>query len=284
MASVRAGVGILLALGLWQAAAAGAVEAPCGETPCEAGGGTYHLALPAEWDGATSLPAVLFFHGYGSSGAGVIASDGLRETITGRGYLLIAPDGRQPEEGRRRSWAHQGSPAPPRDETTFVAAVMADVARRVPLARDRVLVAGFSQGGSMVWHLACFAGGEFAAFAPVAGAFWRPHPEGCPGGPVRLLHLHGLADMVVPLEGRPIGERWQQGDVFEALAQLRDVDGCGARPDSVTVEGGYRCRAWSDCADGGALELCLHDGGHELPPGWLDRVLDWFEAGLDVEN
>ena len=94
------------------------------------------------------------------------------------------------------------------------------------------------------WHVACFMGGDFAAFAPVAGAFWRPHPEACTGGPVRLLHLHGLADTVVPLEGRPIGDRWHQGDVFEAMAQLRGVDGCGgSQPDGIFIEDGRRCRA-----------------------------------------
>lgn len=256
-----------------------AVAIDCGETvPCTVAAGTYHLAVPVDWDGTTPLPAVLFFHGYGSSGAAVVGNAALRDAVIDRGYLLIAPDGRNPEPNRRRSWAHQGSPATARDEDAFIAEVMTDVAARVPLQRDRVLVSGFSQGGSMAWHVACFMGGDFAAFAPVAGAFWRPHPEACTGEPVRLLHLHGLADTVVPLEGRPIGDRWHQGDVFEALAQLRAETGCGSQPDRIYIEDDRRCRAWTSCAPGGELELCLHDGGHELPDDWLDRALDWFET------
>ncbi|HRY24666.1 MAG: polyhydroxybutyrate depolymerase [Geminicoccaceae bacterium] len=271
---------VLLALAILLAAPVSAAEIACGETaPCAVPGGTYHLAAPAGWDGTTPLPAVLFFHGYGSSGAAVVGNSALRDSVTGRGYLLIAPDGREPEPGRRRSWAHQGSPDSGRDENAFIGEVMADVAARVPLRRDGVLVSGFSQGGSMAWHVACSMGGDFAAFAPVSGAFWRPHPEGCTGEPVRLLHLHGLADTVVPLEGRPIGERWHQGDVFEALAQLRAEAGCGSQPDRISIEDGRRCRAWTSCAPGGELELCLHDGGHELPADWLGRALDWFEAG-----
>ena len=40
-----------------------------------------------------------------------------------------------------------------------------------------------------------------AAYAPVAGSFWRPHPdmEAC-AGPVDLLHTHGWRDKTVPLD------------------------------------------------------------------------------------
>ena len=269
----------LLALALLWRVPAATARLDCGEmAPCAVATGSYHLAAPDAWDGTTPLPAVLFFHGYGSSGADVVGDASLRDSVTARGYLLIAPNGRSPGPGQRRSWAHQGSPFSGRDEEAFIAAVMADVAGRLPLRPDRVLVSGFSQGGSMAWHIACFAGRDFAAFAPVSGSFWRPHPESCPGGPVRLLHLHGFTDMVVPLEGRPIGDRWHQGDVFAAMALMREVDGCGSEPDRITIDDGRRCRAWTECALGGELELCLHDGGHKLPEGWLGRALDWFEA------
>ncbi len=279
MTALRRLARLLLALVPFAATSAAGARADCGDTPCEVAGGSYHLAAPAGWDGTTPLPAVLFFHGYGASGASVLADPGVRDSVTRRGYLLIAPNGRDPEPGRNRSWAHQGSPFTGRDENAFIAEVMADTASRLPLRRDRVLVSGFSQGGSMAWHVACFMGRDFAAFAPVAGAFWQPEPPACPGGPVRLLHLHGFADEVVPLEGRAIGDRWQQGDVFLAMARLREIDGCRPEPDRITIRDGRRCRAWTDCAFGGALGLCLHDGGHELPQGWLDHVLDWFEAG-----
>ena len=34
-------------------------------------------------------------------------------------------------------------------------------------------------------------GQAFAAYAPIAGAFWLPMPANCPGGPVNLSHIHG---------------------------------------------------------------------------------------------
>ncbi len=82
---------------------------------------------------------------------------------------------------------------------------MEDVAAKVPLQRDQVLVARFSSGGSMTWMVARYQGRDFAGFVSIAGALRRPVPDcACPGGPVRMLHIHGFTDTTVPLEGRGI--------------------------------------------------------------------------------
>jgi polyhydroxybutyrate depolymerase len=47
-------------------------------------------------------------------------------------------------------------------------------------------------------------------------------------------------------------------------------------------EGRVWLRLWSSCA-AGSLAFALHPGGHVVPPGWTDRVLDWFE-GLDRDG
>ena len=74
--------------------------------------------------------------------------------------------------------------------------------------RSRVLLAGFSRGGSMVWDVACHAPVTARAYAPVAGAFWEPLPASCQGG-ADLFQTHGWADRVIPLEGRSVaGGRW----------------------------------------------------------------------------
>lgn len=264
-----------------------ASERPCTlGSKCEVNSGAYLLGYPKDWDGETPLPALLFFHGWGATPEMAIEAEHAGRSAVARGYLFIAPEGLVPPGRKNRSWAHQGSPSAVRDETAFIREVMADVDERLPLQRERVLVSGFSQGGSMVWHLACFAGGDFRAFAPISGAFWRPHPESCSGEAVDLLHVHGFVDQVVPLEGRPIGERWHQGDVFEAMEQLRAVNRCGAMPDSFEIEQAtgtpeaIRCRQWTSCASKRELQLCLHDGGHLVPDGWLDRSIDWFEGLL----
>ncbi len=267
----------LMVLGLAPAAGAAA----CGQldTPCPVPGGEYHAAPPAGWDGETPLPVTLHFHGFAQSSVHVLRNDTVRQAYSDAGVLLVAPNGIQPE-GERRTWAHQGSPADGlRDETAFVAAVLDDVARRFPIDPTRIRAAGFSQGGSMVWHLACFMGDRFQAFMPVAGGFWRPHPPECPSGPVNLLHVHGTNDRVVPLAGRSVaGGIATQGDIFEGFAYWRAhnlvTGGEPARRD----DGGFQCQRWVAEATGTELQLCLHPGQHSLPGGWIARSHQWAEA------
>ncbi|HFD15528.1 MAG TPA: polyhydroxybutyrate depolymerase, partial [Rhodospirillales bacterium] len=208
---VRRGMATALAVGwlTWGGAAA-AGDSPCPATAlCATGRGEYGLLLPAGHRPGDRVGVVLFFHGWGSSAEKVLGNRKIREAVLGRGYALLAPQGLPGPESGNRGWSHQGSPHRNRDEVAFLRSVVADAVRRAPLDRDRILVSGFSAGGSMVWHLACYDRARYRAFAPIAGAFWEPLPEDCEAGPVRLLHLQGFADRVVPIEGRAIGDRWQ---------------------------------------------------------------------------
>lgn len=262
--------GLLVALSVGLTGPAAASDCGGAERPCTVGTGRYYAAPPPGWDGESPLPAVIFFHGYRSSGANAIANDALRQAVHAAGYLLVAPD------GLAGTWAHVGSPSDRRDEMAFMDDVRADLMARWRVDSDRLLVTGFSQGGSMVWDLACYRGDAYTTFAPISGAFWQPLPDHCPGGPVTLRHVHGTADTVVPMAGRAIRETFRQGDVREGFALWRRHDGCAATPDRKINLGELRCQVWTDC-DGGALQLCLHDGGHRFRAAWVAEAIDWME-------
>lgn len=260
-----------------------AVGVPCGgaQSACQVDKGSYHVALPEDAaERARPLPAVLFFHGAGGSGARVFNNRAMTDTLTGRGYLVIAPNA-IPRPGGRFGpvWSFIPGRVAHRDEAVFVEQVLDDARQRFSLDRDRVLMTGFSIGGSLSWYLACQRPELARAYAPVAGAFWRPYPERC-AGPVKLLHTHGWVDKTVPLEGRPLGDgSIMQGDVFHALAMLRELNGCSKlRADAFSFSEDYWHRRWDSCAPGTALELALHAGGHRIPRGWADMALDWFEG------
>ncbi len=240
--------------------------------------GTYRAHVPAGWDGATPLPLLMFFHGYGQDGAAVMGNAELMTLADEQGVLVIAPDGQE------KRWAHQGAPLRERlrDDDAFVRAVLADAQRRWPVESRRVWASGFSIGGSMAWHQACFQGGLFTAFLPAAGAFWRPHPQSCPSGPVNLMHVHGTADTVVPMQGRAIREVYHQGDVLEGMALWRDRNGCADAPSAVTEAGDLRCEIWRRCGSGKELQLCLHPGGHVIPKGYMAKAIAWAKAVSDA--
>ncbi len=255
----------------------GAQAADCGgEVLCEMEDGFYHAKVPAT---TGPHPAVIFLHGYGGRGAGIIENRGLVSALNDRGYAVIAPQGipRRPGDkgGTWNSRVRDGL----RDDVAWLAAVAEDAATRLDIDRERIVLAGFSAGGMMAWRVACDAPNSFDAYAPIAGLMWRPLPEQCVG-PVRMLHTHGWSDPVVPLEGRTVnGSGLTQGDLFRGLRLLRAASGCSKdAPNSFARNGIYQHRRWSDCVPGSALEFALHPGGHSIPKGWSTLALDWFEA------
>ncbi|WP_299403570.1 polyhydroxybutyrate depolymerase [uncultured Roseobacter sp.] len=263
--------------------AAGAAQAGCGESAdaCAVDLGTYHARVP---DGPVK-GAILYLHGFGGTGNGALRPNDWVDTALDRGYVLIAPDGLPYAEGRGRGWSFIPGRPKLRDEPAFLSAVRDDAAARFGFSADQVILSGFSIGGSMTSYLACGRPESFAAYAPVAGGFWRPHPTDC-AGPVRLLHTHGWTDSTVPLEGRVLRgddatdpQALMQGDIFYTLRMWREVNACHQlRADRYVTKGDFMRRAWDRCSEGSALEFALFPGGHVVPEGWADMMLDWYEG------
>lgn len=257
---------------------AGSVAAaqPCGtvERPCDidrGSGGRYYARPPAGWDGTKPLGVLLFFHGYQSSGAAFIENVSLQKAAARGRYLLVAADGLQ------GTWSHTGSPSQRRNEVEYVRNLIDDLTTRFPIDRADMWVAGFSQGGSMTWEVACFLGSTFKAYVPIAGAFWQPLPKSCPGGPVNILHIHGTADSTVPMLGRSIGP-YRQGEVMKAWTIAKAMDRCAIDPQVTQTRGPFACEEWTACDTGTRLHMCLHKGGHSMPPGWADLAYDFLGA------
>ena len=258
-------------------------RADCAGTPgaCEIDTGIYHIELPQ--DTAGPLPALIFLHGWGASGEGMLRARGMVDAALDRGYAMITPSGLPRASGNGRSWSFRPENPGPRDEIAFLQEVRDDAVARFGIDANRALLAGFSIGGSMAAYLACAAPDAFPAYAPVGGNFWHPLPDTC-AGPAPMLHTHGWRDGTVPLEGRLLrgGAMTDpgvvaQGNVFEALTIWRAANGC---PDlqarDFPATDGFLRRAWRDCD--AALEFAMFDGGHGIPPGWTGMALDWFEG------
>ena len=245
------------------------------EAPCQIPLGEYHIATP-EGDGPH--PVVVFLHGAGGKGQGAIRMGG---PMLERGYAVIGPQGiKRPGSRFGSSWSFHPDRKEIRDELAFVRQVIEDATKNHSIDPEQVLLAGFSIGGSMTSYLACKAPDLAKAYAPVAGGFWRPHPElnACKGS-VKLLHTHGWKDKTVPLEGRPLGGgRIYQGDVFVTMQIWREANGCiNMRADEFEIKENFWHRTWTSCEEG-ALEFVLHPGAHGIPKGWGNMALDWFES------
>lgn len=248
-----------------------AEEATCGVTaPCEVESGEYYVALPDSPADDEQIGAIIYLHGWKGKADRAIQNKALRNLANELGVALIVP------QGIGGSWSYPGSPSQDRDEFKFFDEMLKDVSDRFPIDREKILLSGFSMGGSMVWNLACYKGENYAGFAPIAGAFWDPIPAACPSPLTNLYHTHGVEDKTVPMVGRAIGANWRQSDVFDSLDVWKRQAGLyDTEPTSISA-GELQCDVWS--AKGEKLELCLHDGGHSMKANWIRR------AWLDLAN
>ena len=244
-------------------------------TPCTVATGFYYIKTPAGWDGKSRLPAAIFFHGYGGTAAEVMQDEAMGKVLSDLGVLLVAPN------GDNKGWSYPAKIQGPRDDFAFVASVLDDVEKRLPVDRGRLYATGFSIGGSMTWYLACLMGERFAAFAPIAGAYWEPMPQTCPSGPVSMRHIHGTSDKTVPMGGRSLRNgAFRQGDVMRSIAQLKSRDACPAEPTRTEQHGNMSCQIWAAgvCGSGREVELCLHPGEHEIDPAWVGDDFRWVDG------
>ena len=260
----------------WLAAAAGAQECGGPEAPCSVAAGNYHALLPA----TEPVGMILWLHGSGGSGAAEIANAGLVGPILAAGYAFVAPNGVDwPERDVATDWGVNDGFNWRRNDIAFLVSVIADATTRFGLPPDRVIVAGFSRGGSMAWDFACTRPDAVIGVAAVAGGFWEPMVTKC-AGPTDLFHTHGFTDDMVPIEGQEgvVGNYFfQQGNLMKGLDVWRKADGCmGAANVSLAAAGDWEKR-WTSCKHGSII-LWLHPGGHMIPPGWVGRMLAWAQG------
>ena len=252
------------------------------EKPCRAGGGEYRVLIP---EGEGPFPAMVYLYGSGGRSITIANHPVFEAAIAGRGYALIVPSANMLTYAggvRDTGWALRNEPERGRDEVAFVRAVIEDAARRFPLDRAQVLLAGQSRGGFLIWEIACHHPDVAAAYTVHGAGYLGRLPDSCEA-PVRFLHTHGRDDPVVPVAGRSPPPGFIGPSIppmLETLRLLARANRCEADPGEATPYLGFERRPWSGCAEGSRLDLMLHEGGHVMPASWFRAVLDWFEEPL----
>jgi polyhydroxybutyrate depolymerase len=136
----------------------------------------------------------------------------------------------------------------------------------------QVTATGHSVGASVIWELACHRSSDYAALVAFSGTLWEPVPTSCPGPPVPLLHAHGLADQVFPMEGRALGGA-VQGAVRPLWEVATERAGCAASAPAAPWRG-------MSCVDQVGCDaphrFCTWEGEHKLQNGWYNAALEWI--------
>ncbi|MEP3046841.1 MAG: polyhydroxybutyrate depolymerase [Roseibium sp.] len=248
-----------------------AESATCGEeVPCEISNGEYFIHMPVGHATDEPLGAILYLHGHRGKALNALRNKNFQKMADELGVAFVAV------QGVNGTWSFPSSPRSLRDEYVFFDEVLSDLSDRFGIDTDRTMLSGFSSGGFMTWYMACKQSDRFSGYAPIAGAFWEPLPVNCETEPPYLFHVHGTSDTVVPLAGRWLGGgKWKQGDVFESFDVWRRQVGLDETKSEKMTDGSLSCERWSPVT--GVLELCLHEGGHNVRAEWIKRA--WLQLG-----
>lgn len=208
----------------------------------------YDLFVPPNLDPAKEAPLILGFHGRGSAPAQFAYLSQLNRRGGNMGYVIAYPAA---EDG---VWncAHSES-NDINHEVAFVIAMLEDIGKIVPIDANRIFATGMSNGGQMVYRLACELSDHIAAIAVCACGMNR---EECnPKRPVSVLHFHGTEDGLAPLVwGKYAVSRWI------------DLNRCDGEPTETFKNGAATCITYSSSSTGASVTLCTIEGmGHQYP-------------------
>jgi polyhydroxybutyrate depolymerase len=165
-------------------------------------GSTRDFLLHVTEDVAEGAPLVFVLHGYSDDAASIQRYSEMDAAADREGFIVVYPQGTTDSFGYSY-WEvgyafHDGTV----DDVGFLRALRARIVADHGLDPGAVFAAGMSNGGDMMYRLACEAPGDFAAVAPVAGCLMGWLAESCAPTPaVPLLEIHGTADRTTPWEG-----------------------------------------------------------------------------------
>ncbi len=249
---------------------------------------SYIAHVPPAAGSRRLLPLLFVFHGGGSNAAGQQRFSRLDGLADRAGFVVVYPNGTGRFE-RFLTWNAGtccGSAVVERvDDVGFSLAVLDDVARRLPVDRERVYATGMSNGAMMAHRLGAEASERIAAIAPVAGGM--VFQRFAPARPVPVLHIHSLDDPRALYHGG-LGpafpgtrNRVLHPDVDEMIQRWAERDGCGRSPrlaKTLRAANGHTASllVWDSCAAGVEVGLWrLTGAGHVWPgsPARLPRLL-----------
>ena len=266
---------ILLIGGLfWLTASVVTLAAPVSET-LKSGGDlrNYWLVSPEGIDRAKPAPLLLVLHGSAGSGEDMM-------TVTRRGFERLADKEKfivvYPDALERR-WNDQGGTV---DDVGFLLAIVDKLVADGLVDKNRIYVAGISNGGMMAQRLACEQADRIAGIATVAGGLPEPLQATCkPARALPVLVIHGTEDPIVPWSGGAVAGFEDFGKVLSAretakfwAANNRCGDGgvIAAEPDRDPKDGTrVKMEVFASCPAGAAVKLAaVEGGGHTWPGGY----------------
>jgi polyhydroxybutyrate depolymerase len=237
-------------------------------------------------------PLVVVLHGLGANGAIEAGYLNLAPATDARGMLLAVVDGITDPVGIRFWNATDACCAAEHanvDDSTYLRAVVADVASRYRIDPNRVFLIGHSNGGFMSYRMACDHASVIAGIVSLEAATWNDPGRCRPTESVAVLEIHGTSDETIRYRGGTMNHRRYPSATRTVQTWARN-NGCAAVPDLVApaprplevLLPPPTVTAYSTgCRGNGHVELWTQRRGIHMPAlvsTFADQVLDYLLA------
>ncbi|KAM4062180.1 esterase PHB depolymerase domain-containing protein [Hirsutella rhossiliensis] len=162
---------------------------------------TYRIHLPSNYEADKPKPLLIAYHGAGNKLEDFENETRFSDESVNPDMIAVYPAGVD-KHWQGPSYAKKGV-----DDEAFTTDLVNRIKGAYCVDEARVYATGHSNGAGFAGTLACSSehGGQFAAFAPVSGAFYTDvvgnrncHPS---RSPLPMMELHGTADRTIPYEG-----------------------------------------------------------------------------------
>jgi len=160
----------------------------------------YVFYIPNSYDGASSVPLMLNFHGFGGNASDYMQEADMRSLAEADTFILIYPQGSSLDDiSHWNACPLGGDNKSDADDFGFVEAIINEIASQYNVDTERIYAAGYSNGGMMAYGLANYKSDLVAAVASVSGVMLEC--RGSTNHPMPVVHLHGTSDGVLPYNG-----------------------------------------------------------------------------------
>ena len=238
---------------------------------------SYRVHMPSASGGQEKLPVLMILHGAFETAKSIERLTGFSELADREHFIAVYPNGIG-LFGFLQHWnaGHCCGKAQKDgiDDTAFLEAVLDDVFTRFPVDKNRVYLAGHSNGGMLAYLFAARKPERLSGLAVVSASIGsRESKKGVwqriaqPESGLPLLVIHGQNDETVPYEGGP--SRDHKNREFASVADAIDlwtfVNECtGPAEHQSTHNGRISIKQWSACRYPVVLHT-IHDWAHDWP-------------------
>jgi len=167
------------------------------------------LHVPTGYNGSMAVPLVVMLHGHGGTAKG-ISKVGWSEEADSNTFLVAYPQAERAKPnlpvgpGNPPTWNDGSNRAgiPQVDDISFLRALLSKIATYLKVNKQRIYLAGFSNGAAMTFHAGIAMSDQVAAIGMTAGAFFeRADPTLKLAHPMPLIYMIGTSDNLNPLAG-----------------------------------------------------------------------------------